>query len=337
MKFLDITGLKQVISKLQEWVTNKLDTKVDKDALDNKLLNYKVKGRQYKNIIGRSIPIENIGGPDVYWFMNHLPIRISIGKPRSDRLRSIYDAILRRESGYEIIFKFIPCFRTHTENSELNVFDTVHISSRDHILYSRYCLVFLEILEIFGGGVPIGVSLYSVTYTEYSFTIVFSVRLDYADNTPLPPPSSFTSKTLCYKKNGLSFQKVYTPNYVISGDSVQSGKPQRIMLNKIYGGNITKRLHKRTIFMARRHSVGRKTLDPATGKLIKIRTAPRFTWVRSSNKNFSVSPALDKGYYKVYVGWNRVKHYIGDIVVTANKWKIENGKRKIDIYKIKGV
>lgn len=38
MKFLDITGLRLVISKLKEWVTSKLDTKVDKDVLDNKLL-----------------------------------------------------------------------------------------------------------------------------------------------------------------------------------------------------------------------------------------------------------------------------------------------------------
>lgn len=86
MKFLDINGLRLVISKLKEWVTSKLDTKVDKDVLDNKLLKYKVKGNGYKNIIGRSIPIEGNSGPDVYWFMNHLPIRL---KSRYSYIRQV--------------------------------------------------------------------------------------------------------------------------------------------------------------------------------------------------------------------------------------------------------
>lgn len=337
MKFLDINGLRLVISKLKEWVTSKLDTKVDKDVLDNKLLKYKVKGNGYKNIIGRSIPIEGYGSPDVYWFMNHLPIRLKAGAPISDRFRSIYDAIARGENGYKIVFKFIPSYKTHTENQELNVFNTVEISSTTSIVKNEYCFIFENILHDMWDSAPIGVSLYLKTSTEYSFTMVFSIKLRQDGDTPVSPPLYFTSKTLCYKQNGMAFQKTYTPNYIISDDRVYSGKPQHILLNEIYGGKITSRLKKRTIFMARRHSVGRKTLNPTTGKLMKIRTAPRFTWVKSSNKNSSVSPSLDKGYYKVYVGWNRVKCYIGDIVVTANKWKIENGKRKIDIYKIKGV
>lgn len=337
MKYLDITGLQYLISKLKEWVTSKLDTKVDKDVLDNKLLKYKVKGNGYKNIIGRSIPIEGYGGPDVYWFMNHLPIRVNAGTPISDRFRSIYDAIAREENGYKIVFKFIPSYKTHTENQELNVFNTVEISSTALIEQNGRCFTFKNMLHDMWGSAPIGVSLYLLTSTEYSFTMYFIIKLRSNNDTPMSPPLSFTNKTLCYKKNGMVFQKTYTPNYIISDDRSYSGKPHHILLNGIYGGKITSRLKKRTIFMARRHSVGRKTLNPTTGKLMKIRTAPRFTWVKSSNKKSSVSPSLDKGYYKVYVGWNRVKCYIGDIVVTANKWKIENGKRKIDIYKIKGV
>lgn len=53
MKFLDITGLQHVISKLKEWVERKLSAKVD--TID--LKKYKKKKKTVQNIIGRAIPV----------------------------------------------------------------------------------------------------------------------------------------------------------------------------------------------------------------------------------------------------------------------------------------
>lgn len=75
MKFLDLQGLQQVISKLKEWVEGKLSTKVETTTLQQ----YKKKKKTIQHIIGRAIPltIDTRSQENWYWFQYHLPIRVN--------------------------------------------------------------------------------------------------------------------------------------------------------------------------------------------------------------------------------------------------------------------
>ena len=174
-------------------------------------------------------------------------------------------------------------------------------------------------------GNAVGVRLDNVRLTETSLVLYISIDLSN------PITKNFKSKTFQYISIGDgTIIKKYIPN--ISTSKIIGYTIENVNTNRfphIYPWN-TSSLSRGDILMKRRHSVRRKTLDPTTGKLKCIRTAPRFT---KDNR-----PLLrTQGYYRVYTAYNHFKSYIGDVVITANKWEIENGKRVPVKYTIKGI
>ena len=337
MKFLDITGLKQVISKLQEWTQKKQDKK----ANTTRWQKYKKKKKTVQHIIGRALPltIDTSSQENWYWFENNLPIRVKRryknGLTNDNRNTIItFDKLLSNIGNVSIsLYITLNGYDFQRIDYDKGELDCTNVNHNASLLTLKNTLVFDPMTgERYGR--PVGVTLLRYTLTENSLELYVKIRTDN------PLMIKFNSKTLCYISDCRSnIKKTYHPNIINTFSNYASyiDKPilSSYVANKLCGwGNKKRSYGKKSILLKRRHSVRIKTINPATGKLIKIRTAPRFTKVRFNN-NFDVS--IDKGYYMVYVAYNHLKKYIGDIVVSAHRWKIENGKRKIDRYKIKGV
>lgn len=337
MKFLDITGLKQVISKLQEWTQKKLDKKVNTTSLQK----YKKKKKTVQHIIGRALPltIDTSSQENWYWFENNLPIRVR--RHRNNNLTNnkqntitTFDKLLSNIGNVSIsLYITLNGYDFQRIDYDKGELDYTNVNERASLLTLKNTLVFDPITgERYDR--PIGVTLLRYTLTENSLELYVKIRTDN------PLMIKFNSKTLCYTSDCIrNIKKTYHPNIInTSSDYISSIDKQMLgsyLDYRLCGWESKKHSYaEKSILLKRRHSVRRKTLNPATGKLIKIRTAPRFTKVRLNN-NLDVS--IDKGYYMVYVAYNHLKKYIGDIVVSAHRWKIENGKRKIDRYKINGV
>lgn len=338
MKFLDITGLKQVISKLQEWTEVKLSKKVD--TVD--LKKYKKKKKTVQHIIGRSLPltIDTGSQENWYWFEGNLSIRVrrrykhSLTNEKRNTI-TMFEKLLSNVGKSSIsLYITQDCLRFDKVGCNTGLWHDTTGNVNNSVIFLQNALAIDPMTEVPYGG-PVGVTLLKYTLTENSLELYVKIRTDN------PRMLKFSSKTFYYtsscKNNAIKKacypSKINPPTFY--PDSIDKPFLSNYIDSGLWGWEDEGfSYRKKSVLLKRRHSVRRKTLDPTTGKLINIRTAPRFTKVRFNSKN---DVPIDKGYYRVYIAHKHQKKYIGDIIVSAHRWKIENGKRKIDRYKIQGV
>lgn len=337
MKFLDITGLQHVIFKLKEWVEKKLSAKVD--TID--LKKYKKKKKTVQHIIGRAIPVslDPSSQENWYYFTNHLPFRF----PNKSDTKKLYDTFLTKAKATNGIVSLWarPEHMGNVEYTEIKNI-TLQVNSTNLMRGIIFRFLNTSVPYEFYIGETFGVKLDSLSLNETSLVIYITIKsIEYYS---LP---SFTTTKIQYK-HGINDNK-YIKTYKLFSGFVGIWKlyPEHITsineIEAIGGYDYRDRDHvdrgKMKYVLKKRHSVSRKTLDPLTGKLKKIRTAPRFTKVIGTyeenefgGKDFSTS--YTSGYYKVYIAKYNRKQYIGDIAITPRKYEIKNGKRVPTYYKI---
>lgn len=337
MKFLDITGLQHVISKLKEWVERKLSAKVD--TID--LKKYKKKKKTVQHIIGRAIPVslDPLSQENWYYFTNHLPFRF----PNKSDKKKLYDTFLTKAIATNGI---VSLWAKPEHMGEYGKYSEIENTTLQVNRMNPRGIIFrflnTSVPHEFYIGETFGVKLDSLSLNETSLVIYITIKkIDYYSR------PSFTTTKIQYR-HGINDNK-YIKTYKLFSGFVGIWKlyPEHITsINEIeaiggydYRDRDKEDRGKMKYVLKKRHSVSRKTLDPLTGELKKIRTAPRFTKVKgtyekneSGGKYFSTS--YTSGYYKVYIAKYNRKQYIGDIAITPGKYEIKNGKRVPTYYKI---
>lgn len=310
--------------------TKKLDKKVNTTSLQK----YKKKKKTVQHIIGRALPltIDTSSQENWYWFENNLPIRVRRNykyNVTDDKQNTVttFDKLLSNK-GQASICLYITLDEITFQRID---YDENKLSGNDSVLILTNALVFDPITGDRYDR-PIGATLLRYTLTENSLELYVKIRTDN------PLMIKFNSKILYYTSDCRdNIKKTYHPNKINISSNYASSIDKSILgcyvASNLCGWENKKHSYKKkSILLKRRHSVKRKTINPATGELINIRTAPRFTKVRLNN-NFGVS--IDKGYYMVYVAYNHLKNIQEILQCLHIDGKQKNGKRKIDMYKNK--
>ena len=336
MKFLDLQGLQKVISKLKEWVEGKLSTKVETITLRE----YKKKKKTVQHIIGRALSLDtdNQSQENWYWFIDNVAFRTARSGVTSSIMAFFPGTLTHISSNISVLYRF----KSGGDNDPYIKIDSSLLVNITSYVEERYCT-----FVVYGIGsatnnttMPIGIHLDSYVLTSSLLTLKITIFQTSYKNI------QFVSNKYRYaiypQSEGIKVVKTIRlpkikigPNASIcqySDTEIASffnDDPVRLWYRGIRASGIK-------LLLKKRHSVKRKVLDPSTGDLVRIRTAPRFTKIRGSfiEGTGGVASNYSKGYYQVYACKDRFIQYIGDIVITAARWKIEDGKRKVEKYKI---